>query len=164
VTAIGRREFLKLRTQEPSSDLAIVNSRMVTMDERRPEAQAALVTGSRIALVGTTDEVRSRAGNARLFDAGGRVVVPGFVDAHAHFELTCLGSAFQAACHTPPYTSLREIVKVLKSKASDTPKGQWVMARIIQHAGEVGNRRSHAARARCRHDGPSLILFSAAAR
>jgi hypothetical protein len=102
---------------------------MITMDERRPEAQAALVTGSRIALVGTTDEVRSRAGNARVFDAGGRVVVPGFVDAHAHFELTCLGSSFQAACHTPPYGSLREIVKVLKSKASDTPKGQWVIGR-----------------------------------
>ena len=136
----GRREFLKLgvaagvvrlpaRTQEPSSDLVIVNSRIVTMDERRPEAEAALVRGGRIALVGTTGEVRSEARSAQELDAEGRVVVPGFVDAHAHFELTCLGASFQAACHTPPYASLREIVKVLAAKASDTPKGHWVIGR-----------------------------------
>ena len=137
---ISRRSFLKLGVaaggvplrsvvQAPSSDLAIVNARMITMDEGRPEAEAALVRGGRVALVGTTDEVRAEAKRAQVLDARGRVVVPGFVDAHAHFELTCLGASFQAACHTPPYTSLREIVKVLASKASDTPKGQWVIGR-----------------------------------
>jgi hypothetical protein len=126
---ISRRSLLKLGTQELSSDLALVNARIITMDGRRPEAQAALVRGGRIARVGTTSEVKAEAEDARVFDAGGRVVVPGFVDAHTHFELTCLGSSFQAACHTPPYTSLREIAKVLASKASDTPKGQWVVGR-----------------------------------
>jgi len=140
VIPVDRREFLKLgvaagvvrlpsRTQQPSSDLAIVNARMVTMDEGRPEAEAALVRGGRIALIGTTDEVRAEARGTQVLDARGRVVVPGFVDAHAHFELTCLGASFQAACHTPPYTTLREIVKVLASKASDTPRGQWVIGR-----------------------------------
>jgi predicted amidohydrolase YtcJ len=127
--SVGRRRFLTLGVQEPSSDLAIVNARMITMDGGKPEAQAALVQGGRIALVGTTAEVKAAAGKARVFDAGGRVVVPGFVDAHAHFELTCLGASFQAACHTPPYKSLGEITKVLASKASDTPKGQWVIGR-----------------------------------
>jgi len=126
---ISRRSFPRLREQEVSSDLAIVNARMITMDDGRPEVDAALVREGRIALVGTTREVRDEAGSARTFDASGRVVVPGFVDAHTHFELTCLGASFQAACHTPPYTSLREIVKVLASKASDTPKGQWVVGR-----------------------------------
>jgi predicted amidohydrolase YtcJ len=102
---------------------------MITMDPTRPEAQAALVSGGRIALVGTTEEVKSRAGGTGSFDAGGQVVVPGFVDAHTHFELTCLGSSFHAACYTPPLSSLREIVKVLAAKASDTPKGQWVIGR-----------------------------------
>ncbi len=140
MSPIDRREFLELgvaagilppfaRVQASSSDLAIVNARLVTMDETRPSAEAALVRGGRISLVGTTGEVRAQAGSARIFDAQGRVVVPGFVDAHAHFELTCLGASFQAACHTPPYASLREIVKVLGSKASDTPKGQWVIGR-----------------------------------
>ena len=137
---VDRREFLKLgvaagvvrlpsRAQEPSSDFAIANARMITMDAARPLAEAALVRGGRIALVGTTDEVRAEVPGAQVLDARGRIVVPGFVDAHAHFELTCLGASFQAACHTPPYTSLREIVKVLASKASDTPKGQWVIGR-----------------------------------
>jgi predicted amidohydrolase YtcJ len=132
------------------------------MDPGRPDAEAALVRAGRIALVGTTDEVRSEASNARTFDARGRVVVPGFVDAHAHFELTCLGASFQAACHTPPYTSLREIVEVLASKASDTPKGQWVIGR-----GSFGMREKLEERALpTRHDLDAvttdhpLVLFS----
>ena len=32
-------------------------------------------------------EVKARAGDARLFDAGGRTVVPGFIDAHTHMEV-----------------------------------------------------------------------------
>jgi hypothetical protein len=126
---ISRRSFLRLGAQELSSDLAIVNARVITMDERKPEAHAVLVREGRIALVGTTAEVRAGAAGARELDASGRVVVPGFVDAHTHFELTCLGASFQAACHTPPYSSLREIAKVLASKAADTPKGQWVIGR-----------------------------------
>ncbi|HJS74726.1 MAG TPA: amidohydrolase family protein, partial [Vicinamibacteria bacterium] len=129
MSAVGRRKFLKLQAERPSRDFAIVNARMVTMDVLRPEAEAALVSGTRISFVGTSAEVRSRAPDARVFDARRRVVVPGFVDAHTHFELTCLGTSFQAACHTPPYSSLREIAKVLASKASDTPKGQWVIGR-----------------------------------
>ncbi len=162
MTSVGRRELLQLGARESTSDLAIVNARMITMDGRRPEAEAALVSGGRIALVGTTDEVKSEARDARVFDAGRRVVVPGFVDAHTHFELTCLGASFQAACHTPPYTSLREIVKVLASKAADTPKGQWVIGR-----GSFGMREKVEERVLpTRHDLDAvttehpLILFS----
>jgi len=173
VISVDRRRFLELgvaagvvppfaRAQEPSSDLAIVNARMVTMDEATPEAEAALVRGGRIALVGTTREVRSEAGSAQELDVNGRVVVPGFVDAHAHFELTCLGASFQAACHTPPYASLREIVKVLASKASDTPRGRWVIGR-----GSFGMREKLEERTLpTRHDLDAvttehpLILFS----
>ena len=40
-----------------------------------------------IALVGTSSEVKAKAGDARLFDAGGRTIVPGFIDAHTHMEV-----------------------------------------------------------------------------
>src|SRR5262245_28287100 len=129
MTSVTRRRFLRVVAERFPGDLAIVNARMITMDRGQPEAQAALVSAGRIALVGTTEEVKSKAGGTGTFDAGGQVVVPGFIDAHTHFELTCIGSSFQAACHTPPYSSLQEIKKVLAAKASDTPKGQWVIGR-----------------------------------
>jgi imidazolonepropionase len=46
---------------------------------------AMLVRDERIALVGTWKEVRSAAGaSSQEIDAGGRLVTPGFVDAHTH--------------------------------------------------------------------------------
>ena len=111
------------------SDLALVNAKIMTLDPNRPEASAALVRNGRIVLVGTNAEVKAQAGTATLFDTGGRTVVPGFVDAHAHFEMTCNAAAYQAQCHTPPLRSLYEIFDVLRAQAAKTPKGKWVVGR-----------------------------------
>ncbi len=49
------------------------------------EDGAMLVRGGRVERVGTRAEVEPHAGaDASVLDAGGRVVLPGFVDAHAH--------------------------------------------------------------------------------
>jgi predicted amidohydrolase YtcJ len=66
--------------------LAIVNARVWTGDARRPWADAIAVEGNTIAIVGSSAEVRKRApASARLIDARGAFVVPGFTDAHVHF-------------------------------------------------------------------------------
>jgi imidazolonepropionase len=49
------------------------------------EDGAVAIQGDRIALVGRTSEVLAEAGDgARLIDASGKVVLPGFVDPHTH--------------------------------------------------------------------------------
>jgi len=49
------------------------------------EDGAVAVQGERIALVGRTSDVLTQAGDgARLIDASGKVVLPGFVDPHTH--------------------------------------------------------------------------------
>ena len=47
---------------------------------------AVLIEGGVILAAGPRDQVQAheKAGAARLIDAGGRVVMPGFVDSHAH--------------------------------------------------------------------------------
>ncbi len=110
-------------------DLALVNAQILTMEPQQPEAEAALVQNGRIVLVGSGDDVRAEAGGVPVFDAARRVVVPGFVDAHCHMELTCLAASYQVPCHAPPFTSLHEILGALRTKAADTPKGEWVIGR-----------------------------------
>lgn len=110
-------------------DLAIVNARILTLDPRLPEATAALVRAGRIVHVGPTDDVRRQAAGARIFDAGGRTIVPGFIDAHCHMEVATAAAMYAVSVHTPPLTTLRSIMDVLRAKAADTPKGQWVIAR-----------------------------------
>ena len=62
------------------SNLAIVNGNLITLDPDLPTAEAALVRHGRIAHVGTTADVQRAAGDTPVYDAGGRTVVPGFIE------------------------------------------------------------------------------------
>lgn len=70
---------------EPA-DLVILNARIVTIDSARPRAQAVAVKGEWIVRVGTTETIRPyiSKGSTLVIDARGRLVVPGFNDAHVH--------------------------------------------------------------------------------
>jgi imidazolonepropionase len=66
---------------------------------------AMLVRDGRIAAVGLRAEIEASAAGAEIVDAGGRLVTPGFVDAHTHlvfagnradeFEMRCAGATYQ---------------------------------------------------------------------
>jgi len=61
--------------------LAIVNGRVWTNDPRRPWAEAVLVRGERIIAVGSSAELRKRAGaDACIVDARGRLVLASRAD------------------------------------------------------------------------------------
>ncbi|MEM7732837.1 MAG: amidohydrolase [Pseudomonadota bacterium] len=63
-------------------DIVILNGKLITM--AGPDAEALAITGGRIEAVGTTPEIRAIAGDARVIDAGGCTVLPGFIDSHVH--------------------------------------------------------------------------------
>jgi predicted amidohydrolase YtcJ len=67
------------------ADLVVLNGRVLTMHEARPRAEAVAVRGGDILAVGTTAEIRELAApGARVADAGGATVMPGFIDSHVH--------------------------------------------------------------------------------
>jgi imidazolonepropionase len=43
-----------------------------------------LIRDGNISMVAPSDQIEKNAGNAEMVDAGGRIVLPGFVDAHTH--------------------------------------------------------------------------------
>ena len=43
-----------------------------------------LISEGKIEIVGSSEEIAKNAGDAEVIDAGGRLVLPGFVDAHTH--------------------------------------------------------------------------------
>src|SRR5262245_43215609 len=70
----------------PTADIILHNGKIFTVDDSRPWAQAVAIRGSRILAVGDDGPVLALAGpDTRSIDLGGRVVVPGFNDAHNHF-------------------------------------------------------------------------------
>jgi predicted amidohydrolase YtcJ len=71
----------------PGADLVVMNAKIVTVDKDHPRAQAIAVVGEEIVAVGTDSAIRKyiREGVTRVIDAEGRLMVPGFNDAHAHY-------------------------------------------------------------------------------
>jgi predicted amidohydrolase YtcJ len=66
-------------------DLILVNADIRSMDLACPRAQAIAIRDGRILRLGTTADIRALAGpETQVIDAGGRLVLPGFQDAHVH--------------------------------------------------------------------------------
>ncbi|MFQ5723818.1 MAG: amidohydrolase [Terriglobia bacterium] len=67
--------------------IALINAKVLTLEEDQPIAQALAIRGQRIIKVGTTEEVLqvSREGFTRIINLRGRLVLPGFIDNHTHF-------------------------------------------------------------------------------
>jgi len=74
-------------TAPEKADIVILNGNVVTIDSNNPRAEAVAISGDKILAVGTTTSIRKYIDNSttRVIDAGGRLVIPGFNDAHAHF-------------------------------------------------------------------------------
>jgi hypothetical protein len=85
------------------------------------------VRDGRIVFVGSRQEADALKGSAtRVVDAGGRTVIPGMVDAHAHF-----GGLAQKlrAVDLVGTKSYDEVIARVVEKAKTTPKGTWIIGR-----------------------------------
>ncbi len=70
----------------PPADLVVRNANVLTIDKDHPRAEAVAVIGEEIVAVGSDRAIEAYIGEAtEVIDADGRLVVPGFNDAHAHY-------------------------------------------------------------------------------
>ena len=115
---------LSAETQTLVADTIIVNATVHTMDPARPTAEAIAILGSRIVAVGSTKEIKKLAGQrTRTIDAGKRLVLPGFNDAHTHF----LSGGFQlASVDLRDADTPQEFVSRIRTYATNLPKGRWI--------------------------------------
>jgi len=67
--------------------MLITNSMLITFGEKNQVIQdgAILITGKRIADLGSTEELRARYPNEEILDAQGKLAMPGLICAHTHF-------------------------------------------------------------------------------
>jgi hypothetical protein len=112
-----------------------------TGNARRPWADGLAVRGDRIAAVGSSAEVRKLAtGAARVIDARGQMLVPGFVDAHVHF----VDGGFRlSSVQLRDAASPAEFTARLKAFAATVPKGTWITGGDWDHerwGGELPTR------------------------
>src|SRR5437899_3891506 len=112
-------------------DIIISNANIHTMDESRPRAEAVAILGNRIAALGSSSEIRTLSGgNTRLIDAGGKLVLPGFNDAHVHF-LT--GGFSLSNVDLRDAKSPDEMAARLAAYVKKVPKGRWILGGDWDH-------------------------------
>jgi hypothetical protein len=113
----------------PPADLAIVNARVFTGNAAQPWGEAISIRSNRIEAVGTTAAIKA-AGAARIIDAGGRLLIPGINDAHAHPgarpEATRLEGP-PAVEHDP---TLDEVLARIRKAVDASPAGKWIVGEI----------------------------------
>lgn len=114
-----------------NASIAVVNADVRTMDEGNARAEAVLIRDGIVAEVGSSAIVRARAENegVEVLDAGGRTVLPGFIDAHTHMELASYSLTYWPQAHTPPYKSLEEVGGFIREFLSEHPGGDFVLVR-----------------------------------
>ena len=66
-------------------DLLVVNANVYTVDSTFSQAEAFAVNKGRFVAVGNSDELKEKYNAVRTLDAEGKTIVPGLIDAHAHF-------------------------------------------------------------------------------
>lgn len=104
----------------------VTDAVVYTVNEAQPMAEAFAVIDGRIGAVGTADEVRTAHPGLEERSAGGRTIVPGFIDAHGHF----MGLGTQRLQVDLRGTrSLDEAIERLKTYEASLPDSAWITGR-----------------------------------
>jgi predicted amidohydrolase YtcJ len=105
-------------------DAVLINGKVVTVDDRFTIAQALAIKDGRILKVGTTAEIDALKGaSTRTIDLGGRTVIPGLIDNHAHW----VRAAEHDELRFDGVTSRRQALEMLAERARKTPPGVWIV-------------------------------------
>jgi predicted amidohydrolase YtcJ len=108
------------------ADTLLVNGKIVTVDDRFSIAEALAIKNERIIAVGSTAEIEKLKGAAtRVVDVGGRTVIPGLIDNHAHFMRAA--EYWHREVRLDGVTSHNEALALMKEKAAQSKPGEWVV-------------------------------------
>ena len=116
--------------------LILFNGRIFTADVKGTFVEAVAIEGERIVAIGPTQEIKSRYSAAKEIDIQGKLVTPGFNDAHIHFlngGLSLLRVDLNGA------KTLEEAKRRIAAKVKELPAGSWVTGRGWDHTLWGGN-------------------------
>lgn len=107
-----------------SADLLFVNGAVYTVDAARTWAEAIAVKGGRIAAVGSTESVADlRGSGTQVVDLDGRMLVPGFQDAHVH---PVSGGVDMLQCDLHDLGTREEYLAAIEAYARSNPDEPWI--------------------------------------
>ncbi|MEO8451756.1 MAG: amidohydrolase family protein, partial [Gemmatimonadota bacterium] len=115
----------------PPPDLVLHHGKIFTGDSAAPWAQALAITGDRVVAVGADSVIVTLAGSTtQQVDLGGRVVVPGFNDAHDHIVVPLGGVSFATSSDPTPDPPFKQVAESVAAIAKRAPAGTWITTAV----------------------------------
>ncbi|MBV8515639.1 MAG: amidohydrolase family protein [Acidobacteria bacterium] len=115
-----------------SADTIVHHARIYTVNSQQPWAEALAIQGDKIVAVGGEADVdKLRTPKTRMIDAGGRLVLPGFVDCHIHFMD---GSLSLGRVNLDGAKDVADIQRRLREYAAKHPGKDWILGRGWDYA------------------------------
>jgi len=102
----------------------IYNANIYTLDPNKPKVTAIAILSEKIAAIGDDQTILAEFPKSiEKFDAGGRTIIPGLIDAHLHLQQYALNLT-KVDCET---ASREECLKRVTERAHHTPTASWVI-------------------------------------
>jgi predicted amidohydrolase YtcJ len=119
-------QLSNLEIQAQTMRTAFINGKIYTVNEKHPYAEAVLVEGNKIKLVGTTKDARKLIdASTNVIDLEGKLMIPGFNDSHLHFTS---GGHYLLGINLRPALSKEEFVELIQSYIlkRSLPVSTWI--------------------------------------
>ena len=112
--------------QKEKADLILHNAKIYTVDENFSIIEALAVKDGLIKAIGTNEDILDQFTAGEMVDVGGKVVYPGFIDAHCHF----LGYGLNELERVDlvETKSFEEIIEILKAHQKKYDP-DWILGR-----------------------------------
>ena len=109
---------------EHEADLILRGGAVYTVDAARSWAQAVAIRSGSIVAVGTDEQVAALAGpRTRAIDLAGRMLLPGFIDAHVHASAAGLE---RLHCDLAEAHGLADYLAAVRAYAQANPGSGWI--------------------------------------
>ncbi|MDQ2747067.1 MAG: amidohydrolase [Acidobacteriota bacterium] len=110
--------------------MLLYNGKIFTADAQFSLAEAVAVDGEKIVAVGTTKDLQAKYQAAKEIDLKGKLVTPGFNDAHVHF---LRGALSLLTVNLLDSKTVDEAKTRVAAKVKETAKGEWIIGRGWDH-------------------------------
>jgi predicted amidohydrolase YtcJ len=106
-------------------ELVLINGKILTMDGRSTVAEALAIRGGKILATGSSASIKSLgATTTRVLDLGGKTVVPGLIDTHAHFKAAGLS---EYVVNMSRAKNVAEALDAIRVFAASKKPGEWIV-------------------------------------
>lgn len=108
------------------ADMIVHHAKIYTVDDAFSLAEAMAIRDGKIIAIGTNDAILKEYESDKMEDAGGKTILPGFIDAHAHF----VGYGFSLQkVDLVGTTSWEDVLTRCGDFAKALKPGQWLTGR-----------------------------------